>query len=259
MGPDPFRAALPGAVRDDGRHVCCNVARTYEPFEEIVRLRVAMTASHIRPFVLEVLGERGPMRRDQLLAELKDAYARAGGAPVEDAKQLTRLKKALCALKNDGEVANPGYGVWMIADMEADEIEKLVDRVEQASEDDDDVGEVAAFAAQRSFGVGAQCVYAFYLPAYRALAEQRGERWWPMKIGKTTGDLAVRMAALSTSMPETPCVALALRTDDANLLERALHAALKLRGRHLSEAGGSEWFRCSPDEVLDVYRFLVAV
>jgi hypothetical protein len=40
------------------------------------------------------------------------------------------------------------------------------------------------------------------------------------------------------------------------LLERALHAILKFRGQHLSEAGGTEWFMTNPQEVERLAQFL---
>lgn len=99
----------------------------------------------------------------------------------------------------------------------------------------------------------------FFYPTYKARAEDKGEEFWQCKIGKTTGDVGGRVDNQTTGNPEPAEIALAFKTNYPKELEDALHAILKLRGRHVTEAGGVEWFETNPDEVQKIYYFLTAL
>ena len=99
-------------------------------------------------------------------------------------------------------------------------------------------------------------MYCFYLPTYRREAEQNGADRWPIKIGRTTGSLAGRLAHLATAMPEAPVVAVVIRTHDADLLEKALQNILSYRGLWLAEAAGSEWYLTNPTEITRTFELI---
>ena len=143
-----------------------------------------------------------------------------------------RVKKGLAMLVAQGTVTNPVYGYYRLIDeteAAAEEIDLDVDP--QATElDDVDDGADSELAIEMEEGDGDQVVYAFYLPVYRRAAEQAGLDRWPMKIGMTTRDLSIRLAALGTALPEVPAV-LIFRTDNAPVLEKVFHNILTLRGR----------------------------
>ena len=82
-------------------------------------------------------------------------------------------------------------------------------------------------------------------------AEERKERSWQCKIGKTKGNPLDRiLAQAGTVLPEKPIIALALRTKYSAALETALQGVLTLRGLAIEDAPGNEWFLTSPAEVL---------
>jgi hypothetical protein len=104
--------------------------------------------------------------------------------------------------------------------------------------------------ADRVTGHGQSYVYLYYLPVYRTMAEQAGADTWECKVGMTTVDPLGRVIAQAgTALPERPRVALVIRTNQAAVLETAIHAVLTLRGRKAQSAVGSEWFLTNADEV----------
>lgn len=52
-----------------------------------------------------------------------------------------------------------------------------------------------------------------------------------------------------TAYPEIPRIALLINCDSARDMETAMHSILKLRGRWMEDAPGSEWFLTNPNEV----------
>ncbi|MFD6391876.1 GIY-YIG nuclease family protein [Nocardia sp. NPDC060259] len=93
-------------------------------------------------------------------------------------------------------------------------------------------------------------------PPTRHWPPSRGDRAWPHKIGMTTVSVAARLAdQVGTALPERPVVVLELETDNAALLERAVHAVLELRGRKIETCPGNEWFETNIDEIRAVVGF----
>lgn len=91
-------------------------------------------------------------------------------------------------------------------------------------------------------GTGGQFVYAY---GYRCAPDR-------LKIGSATGDAYARVAAqISTGTPDRPDLVLLVRTHDCRALEKALHGALRLRGRQV-EGAGAEWFRTTRAELIDL-------
>ena len=57
-------------------------------------------------------------------------------------------------------------------------------------------------------------------------------------------------------MPEIPIVEFVINTDAASLLENMLHSILKVRGKHIENAPGTEWFNTNPEEVIEIIEFV---
>ena len=111
--------------------------------------------------------------------------------------------------------------------------------------------------AATEIGIGQESVYVFSYPAYRKLAEQTNQRDYEHKIGHTKSKELARISQqVTTGMPEKPEVLLQIKTDDSVSLERAIHAILKLRGKHNKESLGSEWFITNCKEITDIYLFI---
>lgn len=96
----------------------------------------------------------------------------------------------------------------------------------------------------------------YYFPAYRDQAAYLGHEDWPLKIGRTAGEVGYRIKDQgTTAMPEDPIIGMIYRTDDATSAERLLHAMLTQRGKHVSGAPGKEWFMTSVREVREILDF----
>ncbi len=111
--------------------------------------------------------------------------------------------------------------------------------------------------AERDMGSGAQTLYAYYLPTYRRLAENGGESSWLMRVGITTESVESMLASSRAVLPEVPALAIVVRTDDAELLQRLVHMVLDLRSRRATSGGGDDWFITNGDEIAGIYSFVL--
>jgi len=100
-------------------------------------------------------------------------------------------------------------------------------------------------------------VYAYYFPAYKELAELKGESSWPVKIGLSTTSIDQRVAMqVGTAMPERPVMLFEVECDDCAKLEKAIHAVLDVKGFKMPESLGNEWFRINPTELMAIMSVL---
>ena len=108
---------------------------------------------------------------------------------------------------------------------------------------------------EKTIGYGKESVYLYYYPQYRKSAESKGEEVWECKIGKTVDSEAnKRIKSQTTGLPENPKIGLHIKTDKAREIEQIIHKILKVHGKHIDEAPGTEWFLTSPSEVEEIYK-----
>jgi hypothetical protein len=201
--------------------------------------------------------------RQKILDEIPRVHVARGGKPNSSSSLTGTIKSALTKLKKKGlaESLSPGY--WQIVSISnAVEIEKLIeadeieDSYEQGFIKDIDTETGILLEVDKIIGMGDSTVYLYYLPIYRIMAENNGESVWPCKIGRTDRDPLERiLAQAGTALPEKPHLALIVKTKHPSYMENALHSVLKLRGKHIKQLPGSEWFLTSPDEVLELVKF----
>ena len=86
------------------------------------------------------------------------------------------------------------------------------------------------------------CVYIYYYPAYKELAEFKDEDKYPCKIGSTRRDAEIRIKEQQTGMPERAMEEVVMDTDDPKGLEQMIRSILKRKGMHIQEAPGDEWY-----------------
>ena len=118
---------------------------------------------------------------------------------------------------------------------------------------------------QKIFGSGKHWIYLYYFSADKKKAESdsmspyddEDDFFWPCKIGKTDKDPENRVKAQTSGVPVPPHIGLLLRTDEHVALEKAIHGILTVRGRHLKELQGKEWFLTNPTEVIGIYDFII--
>ncbi len=94
-------------------------------------------------------------------------------------------------------------------------------------------------------------VYVYYYQTYKSNAYMNDITIYPCKIGSTTRGLPLLRCVeqLNTSTPETPTIALLVKCENAERIERALHGNLKANNRHLKHFFNQEWFLTNPSEV----------
>ena len=110
---------------------------------------------------------------------------------------------------------------------------------------------------QRVFGKGEDWVYCYYLTSQK----KQGDTQYPCTIGRTSGGTmkSVRKyieGQMRKAVVEPPKIPLLFRTDACVDLEGAIHRVLKLRGQQI-DAPGNELFMTNPEEVLEVYDFII--
>jgi hypothetical protein len=216
-----------------------------------------LTAASIQTLILELLAG-ATKERQEIADEVLRVHLQRGGVKSK-ADHLNAVKKALADLKEIDAAENPSLGYWRITGSSASDAasgEKPAEEV-TGSEDatTDDVESSAEQVADVELGSGPGAIYLYYLPTYRLRAEERGEKVWPCKIGRTDRDPLQRvLAQASTALPELPHVALVLRTPFPLAWESVLHGVLTLRGSRMDKSPGTEWFLTSPDEVVDIIR-----
>ena len=108
-------------------------------------------------------------------------------------------------------------------------------------------------------GIGSQCVYCYYFPTYKRLAEVEKKLHYPIKIGfsKDSNPEGRVLSQASTALPENPVIALLIKTDDAAGLEKVIHSSLSFKGKRLNEARGEEWFLTNTEEIANVVNIIL--
>jgi hypothetical protein len=96
-------------------------------------------------------------------------------------------------------------------------------------------------------------IYAFSFPAIKKQGAD-----FPIKIGKTVGDVDARVAdqAKGSAMFEQPEVVGSWQVKRIGPTEYAIHNVLKARGKWIETAPGREWFMTNVDEVASILQFI---
>ena len=212
-----------------------------------------LTPTGIEQLILDMFdGET--VERKWIVKQLTEYHHENGGAPMR-AKDFPRsVKKALSRLQDNGRASNPQYGYWKIESAENSELNAPVLAARTATPDE---SPPATCEADHVIGVGDEAVYVYYLPTYRTNAERAGECTWPCKVGRSSHDPLQRvLSQAGTALPETPKVAIILRTSNSVVWEQAIQSVLRAREATLEGAPGTEWFDTTPDAILDIIRFI---
>ena len=112
--------------------------------------------------------------------------------------------------------------------------------------------------AEDTIGSGRNSVYLYYDQQKRDSAASKGENVWECKIGRTIQELHTRIyQQAGTTVPaERLYIGLHIKTEKDRKIERIIHDILKVRGKHIEEAPGTEWFLTNPAEVKEIYEFI---
>ncbi len=183
------------------------------------------------------------VQRQKIISDVEETHLERDGLPSR-AQFNNPVTLALYNMRREGEASNPDKGAnWLIP---------------SSAQDDDSVDPEPNnldLEPEKIIGSGKQSVYLYYYPVYRRLAELEGKRVWACKIGKARNDPLIRISAQTrTALPEYPKVGLIIKTNEFGLMETTIQNILKLQGKHMQNAPGTEWFLTSPSEVETVYE-----
>ena len=190
--------------------------------------------------------------------------SQADSIVIDDSKITFQAKKALKKAVDMGLLKRPFDGAQSYVVCDASSValdEPGDDRPTVKQQEDGLVGskKLDGLEVEEVMGEGQQCVYCYYLPAYRRLAENDGEDGYSIKIGFTK-DLnpdARILGQATTALPEKPVIALLIKTHDAAALEKVIHAALDFKGQKIHEARGEEWYSTNVDKIKEIIHPLI--
>ncbi len=103
-------------------------------------------------------------------------------------------------------------------------------------------------------GRGSESVYLYYFPTYQLFNKLCLEvPYFSCNIGRTTGDVKTRVSdQIGQQLPEKARIALIIRTDDCEALEKKIHE--KLKRENLEDTVGEEWFLTNPTQVEGIFK-----
>ena len=212
--------------------------------------KLPLTPQGMEALILELLdGEL--VARTEITERINSHHLQHGGLPSRAADLPRSVKRALENLRDQGLASNPQHGFWMIGSADSTTVTEMADVVTPEESGSDQI------TADLVLGAGDGAVYIYYLPTYRKQAEVAGKNTWPCKVGRTSKDPLQRiLSQAATALPETPRVAIILRTPLPVVWERAIHSVLAARDAQIADAPGVEWFDTSPDIILDIIQFI---
>lgn len=184
-------------------------------------------------------------KRQYAIDLIVDYHTKHGGISHRDS-YVDTFKKVTQKSAIHSSLSNVGFGSWILSmDDTNDTIEVVKD--EKTSNN-------ISFEIDEVLGEGSGTVYVYYYDVYKERAFLNGRTIWECKVGKTDRNVLDRIfSQTGTAYPEYPHVALLIKCPSAREMEDALHSILKLRGKWMENAPGSEWFLTSPDEIKDLY------
>jgi hypothetical protein len=123
----------------------------------------------------------------------------------------------------------------------------------EADIDDEAIAESALEEGDEEAGEFDGWIYAFSFPAI-----VRDGQLFPVKIGKTVGDVDARVSdqAKGSAMFEMPVVLGRWQVKRVGPTELAIHNVLKARSQWIEDAPGKEWFRTTVQDVEQIIRFI---
>lgn len=208
------------------------------------------------------------VKRDVVAKQVRKAYIARGGKTIEakPEKVLASVKKVLREMLEKKLVERPEHGIYRFvsgdaaAQFDSTDV-KEVDNSKTANLVDKELQTPKVEPIIVGPARCKQCLYVYYLPTYKDVDLKSGGKLFRCKIGKSEKNLQERLKYQTTAQPEALVEALVVRTKHASDLERLVHAVLKHRKKVQGEdvkkrTGGAEWFFTTPEQVLDIIRFI---
>jgi hypothetical protein len=217
----------------------------------------------VRGIVEELFRKQPQWKTQALVDRVLQVHRDRGGTNAPNPSNM--VWRVLNDLKNDGMVNNHAHGYWLWSPGPSQDGLATEDaEAEAAQADADDLSDEAiaeldaGLRPEKELGSGDECVYLYFNPNDRRLAELEGRDVWECKVGRTgSADAISRILGQGarTALSRLPTVGLVLRTDDSAALEHALHSSLRLLEAEVPDSPGTEWFLTSPGRVEAWYAF----
>jgi len=210
----------------------------------------------VRPVVRQIIEglfrEQAQWKSGELVDRVVRSHRDRGGSVV--ANPNFTISRVLRDLKDDGLVISPGHGWWRWTGSSPDgPIVTEKQGTDTIPSIDEEINEIEpVIRPDKEVGDGPRCVYLYFNPNDRRLAELEGRDVWECKIGRTSSRDAIQRIlgqGIRTSLSRLPTVGLVFRTEDSSALENALHSSLRLVGAEVPGSPGNEWFITSPERV----------
>jgi len=144
--------------------------------------------------------------------------------------------------KNTGQLISVGNGMFRLPD--ADDVSE-----EEINDELMDQNDIEAEEFDGS-------IYAFTFPA---LVNKNSP--FPIKIGKTTGNVAQRVEkqCKSSATFDNPVILGSWKVTRVGAVESAIHNVLRSRGKWRENVPGVEWFDTTLEEIESIVKFVVTV
>lgn len=204
---------------------------------------IELTPGVFKELLIELFDGKQFKRADAI--KIITEYHINNGGICEKNEYIGTFKRATKMLQENG-IINCGYGIWKLNYKEKEttvfEIERNVETIK----------------ADEEYGNGKNAVYMYYYDVYKELADLKGKKTYPCKIGRTDRDPLQRIISQSgTCYPEKPHIALIFRCDNSSNLENAFHSILKIKNKWIEKAPGTEWFETNTEEIKEIYNSII--
>lgn len=210
-------------------------------------LGLPLTPGLAREIIEELFQHQRLWTTGVLIEKVPQEHRQKGGIEGRDTIKNV-INKALGYLREDGCIQKPfrkAYGVWEWIGSDPD-AEALAPASLSVVPPDDKI------KVERTLGEGPESLYVYYHDSERELANLKGQSTWPCKIGK--GEPIRVLTQVGTARHTPPIIALVIRSDDAEGMEKLIHGIFRRDGSGIdNEACGREWFMTTPEEVEACY------
>ena len=213
----------------------------------------------VRQLTEELFKRQSLWKSGALVDRVVQLHRERGG--VTAANPGFTIRRVLSDLRDDGLLIAPGHGWWRWTDSQDKEhlVPEYAEQLEIPPIDDaiDDLD--PTIRPEIELGTGCECVYLYFNPNDRKLAELETRDVWECKIGRTSSSDAIHRIlsqGVRTSLSRLPTVGLVIRTDDSAALENLLHSSLRLVEAEVPDSPGIEWFITSPARIQAWYAII---
>jgi hypothetical protein len=214
---------------------------------------IALSPQIIAELCIELFSGKIISRKD-IIKTIPAEHLKRGGIQSKSENITSAIKKALQNLKKLGLADNPGLAQWKF---QANDLNNKIENVPIEKPTIKESKKQKRYA-EKIIGEGEECVYIYYLEAYKKLALINSDKVWECKIGMSEADPIDRiLSQASTALPERPVIGLIIKTNEARQLEKVFHSILTFIRAKKENIPGQEWYITSPDKVEEIYNLIM--